>query len=70
MPGQMRGRRSLKRAQPPRAKPLQVETAQMRDLVLNGLYGFGANVASFLPHQITPSASRDLAAAALPSLIR
>ena len=43
----MRGRWSLKHAMPSRAKSLEVETARMRDLFLNGSFGRGTTIASF-----------------------
>jgi hypothetical protein len=52
MPRQMSGRWSLKHAMPSRAKSLEVETAQMRDLFLNGSFGRDTTIASFLSHRI------------------
>src|SRR5258706_15052816 len=59
MPRQMTGRRSLQHALPPRAQTFEIETAQMRDLVLNGSFGRCTTVAMYLRHRIRPPASRD-----------
>jgi hypothetical protein len=56
----MSGRWSLKHAMPSRAKSLEVETAQMRDLFLNGSFGRDTTLASFLSHRIRPPASPQL----------
>src|SRR6202165_1013194 len=60
MPRQTIGRRPLHHALPPRAQTLEIGTAQMRDLVLNGSFGRCTTVATLLPHSIRPPASRDL----------
>ena len=69
MPRQMSGRWSLKHAMPSRAKSLEVETAQMRDLFLNGSFGRDTTDASFLAsHQAACFAAA--ANEPLPSLMR
>src|SRR5712664_153653 len=57
MSRQKSGRWSLKHAMPSRAMSLEVETAQMRDLILNGSFGRGTTVATLLSHRVTPPAS-------------
>ena len=47
----MSGRWSLKHAMPSRAKSLEVETAQMRDLFLNGSFGRGTIASGCLLHR-------------------
>jgi hypothetical protein len=59
MPTQMSRRRSLKHAVPSGAQSFEVETAQMRDLVLNRGFSPDASGATFLSHRIKPLASRD-----------
>ena len=46
----------LKHAQPACTKPTEIETAQMRDLVLNGGFGRGTTIATFFLHRIRPPA--------------
>src|SRR5712672_2434348 len=60
VPRQMSRGRSLKHALPARTKSPRIETAQMRDLVLNRRFGRGTTIATFLLHRIRPAASLDL----------
>src|SRR5260370_16440753 len=50
----MSGRRSLKYALPACAYSPEIETAQMRDLVLKRRFGRGTTTATFLLHRIRP----------------
>src|SRR5258708_1765026 len=59
MTRQMIGRWSLQHALPPRAQTFEIETAQMRDLILNRYLGRETTLATLLPHRIRPPASRD-----------
>src|SRR2546425_10760669 len=59
MPRQMTWRWSLQHALPPRAQAFEIETAQMRDLVLNRCFGRDTTIATLLLHRIRPPASRD-----------
>jgi hypothetical protein len=54
VPRQMGGGGPLKHAQPACTKPTDIETAQMRDLVINGRFGRGTTFAAFLLHCIRP----------------
>src|SRR5258708_30273108 len=58
MPRQMTWRWSLQHALPPRAQAFEIETAQMRDLVLNRCFGRDTTIATLLLHRIRPPASR------------
>src|SRR5260370_11317894 len=51
MPRQMIGRWSLQHAVPPCAQTFEIETAQMRDLVLNRCLGRATTIARLLPHR-------------------
>jgi hypothetical protein len=55
---QMSGRGLLEYALPSRPKSVEVETAQVCDLILNGSFGRGTTIATFLQHRIMPPASR------------
>jgi len=44
----------LKHAHPTCTKSSEIETAQMRDLVLNGRLGRSTTIAAFLLHRIKP----------------
>ena len=60
MPRQVRRRRSLENALPPGAQILEIEVAQMRDLVFYrclGRSGRARSATMFAPHCITPLAS-------------
>src|SRR6266478_1430931 len=59
MPRQMTGCWSLQHALPPRAQTFEIETAQMRDLVLNRCFGRDTTIATLLSHRIRPPASHD-----------
>src|SRR5258706_1569737 len=59
MTRQMIGRWSLQDALPPRAQTFEIETAQMRDLILNRYLGRDTTLATLIPHRIRPPASRD-----------
>jgi hypothetical protein len=59
MSRQVERRRSLEYALPSGAQSFEVETAQMRDLVLNRGFSPDASGATFLSHRIKPLASRD-----------
>src|SRR5258705_9395959 len=50
----MSGRRPLKYAPPACTKSFEIETAQMRDLVLKRRFGRGTTTATFLLHRIRP----------------
>src|SRR5260370_9836031 len=50
----MSGRRSLKYALPACAYSPEIETAQMRDLVLKRRFGRGTTTATFVLHRIRP----------------
>src|SRR5258705_8321740 len=54
MPRQMRRGRSLEDTLPARAQSPEIETAQMRDLVLKRRFGRGTTIATFLLHRIRP----------------
>ena len=54
MPRQMSGSGPLKHTLPACPQSPEIETAQMRDLVLNGRFGRGATLAMILPHRIMP----------------
>jgi hypothetical protein len=54
MPRQMSRGRSPEYALPARAQSREIETAQMRDLVLNRRFGRGTTIAMFLLHRIRP----------------
>src|SRR6266403_68740 len=59
MPRQMIGRWSLQHALPSCAQTFEIETAQMRDLVLNRCFGRDTTIATLLSHRIRPPASHD-----------
>src|SRR5258706_11710472 len=50
----MSGRRPLKYAPPACTKSFEIETAQMRDLVLKRRFGRGTTTATFVLHRIRP----------------